>query len=139
MQTQQTNNQVLNNQPINSQPVGTGSSATLPVSGDSKGTDRPSKLFYLLLILTVFIFVGLLLVVIISFKNSIDFGQKTLPSMPSITPTVSQVNAESSDAASLLFLKQQDSDEIVDIESDLKATDFDSLDEEAASIEASLP
>lgn len=107
----------------------------------SKGVGSgPSGLFYIIFGLTLFVFLGLSAVVILSLKNN-STGSKTNAYPTVAEKTVSPTTASSlpTDPSTAALMQQKSSDEVGDIESDLKITDLSGLDNETSSIDANLP
>ncbi len=149
MQTQtdnQTNQNSIDN-PIANIPSSTAASTSSSITpipssvGSDQGGHGPSKIFYLILGVTIFVFLGVLLVVVLSVTNNLHLSSNK-PVIPTLTPVSlpsTTSGAESSDSATTALLQQKNSDEVGDIESDVVNTNLSNLDEGTASIEAALP
>lgn len=108
-------------------------------SSEKQGSSGPSKLFYMILLLTIFVFAGLVAAVVFSMRqSSVNVPEKRVMVTPAITSqAVSNENQVDPVTASLQA--QGTSDEVTDIDKDLNNTNLNSLDNEVSSIEASLP
>lgn len=102
----------------------------------------PSKLFYCLLGITLFVFVAVVVIVILTLKGVLSTGRQ--PVIPSITqsmvrPSTVSPSLSASDSATTTFLQQSNSDTIADIDKDIQNTNLGNLDQETSSIEGALP
>lgn len=105
--------------------------------------NTPSKFFYFLFGVTLFVFFGILIAILFMLRYNWSHQSLQLSSSPEqtiVTITITPISGNSaSDSSILKLLNVSSSDEISAIEKDLEATDLKSLDEEVSSIELSLP
>lgn len=105
--------------------------------------NTPSKFFYFLFGVTLFVFFGILIAILLMLRYNWSDRSLRLSSSPeqtNVTITITPILGNSaSDSSILELLDVSSSDEISAIEKDLETTDLRSLDEEVSSIEISLP